>query len=41
MICDILEVFPDRDMFVLGEAWFEKGATAVDVQERPFRAEIA
>ena len=30
-VCDITEVFPDRDMFVLGEQWFS--SELVDAQE--------
>lgn len=28
--CEILEVFPDRDMFVQGEAWLREGAAVVE-----------
>lgn len=30
-VCDITEVFPDRDMFVLGEQWFS--SELADAQE--------
>lgn len=28
--CEILEVFPDRDMFVQGETWLKEGAGVVE-----------
>ncbi|KAF8884616.1 acetyl-CoA synthetase-like protein [Infundibulicybe gibba] len=38
VLCEILEVFPDRDMFVLGEAWFDtpnSTATASEESSEP------
>ena len=28
--CEILEVFPDRDMFIQGETWLKEGAGVVE-----------
>jgi hypothetical protein len=38
-LCDIVEVFPDRDMFVQGEQWLSESQEPVSSQESNHGAE--
>ena len=37
IICDILEVFPDRDMFDIGEAWLDQHHENVENLAHPLK----